>query len=65
MTKTIKLPKKNLKFSSKLFMYCFTPEDRKKYIKSSIERKIFFLDQLVKNGNITDQQKINILLGNI
>ena len=59
------LPKKGLKIGSKLFLYCFTPEDRKKYKKASIEKRYHFLDQLVKNGNITEQQKVNILLGNI
>jgi len=55
------LPKKNLKFSTKLHLYCFSPSDRKNYIKASKEDKVSFLLPLVQNGNITSEQMINIL----
>ena len=55
------LPKKNIKFSTKLHLYCFSPEDRKKYIKASKENKVSFLLPLVENGNITSQQMVDIL----
>jgi hypothetical protein len=56
------IAKKNLKFSSKLFHYCFSVGDRKKFFKASVSDKFEMLRQLERNGNITPQQMINILL---
>ena len=54
--------KKDLKFSTVHFLYCFEPLDRKKYLKSSIADKMIYLNQLKDNGNITHQQLVNIIL---
>ena len=56
------IAKKNLKFSNKLFHYCFAVEDRKKFFKASVTDKLDMLSDLERNGNITAQQKVNILL---
>ena len=62
MTNLQVVAKKDLKFSTAHFLYCFEPLDRKKYLKSSITNKMIYLNQLKDNGNITQQQVLNIIL---
>ena len=55
------IAKKNLKYSSKLFLYCFAEEDRKKFVNASVVDKIDTLSNLERNGNITPEQLTPIM----
>ena len=53
---------KNTKLSKAHVLYGFSPEGREFYKNSDLNNKYKLLDLLVKNGNITSQDFIDILL---